>query len=260
MRWAAVEELSPELAEHAAGFTGPFLSQATYRDGQLDGVWRLFDADSRLVSEVRFRNGRRDGAATLWTPTGGVRRRAQFAEGTPSGELQTVSESGELIIIARFEAGREVIERAKRYENGRLKTREAWLGGVQQPDEPDDPWRLRLARFVATGDELRNGLREAWWPNGQPKLRVEYRLGKAVGQARWWHENGQLALSGVYEDGLACGQWNWWRESGLRAASCRYDQGAPVGEWSLWAADGQRQPAGPTLGKVVQRPGMLLVR
>ncbi len=265
MRWAAVEDLSPPLAERVAGFTGPFLSQANYCDGRLEGVWSIYDAESRLVSEVRFREGLRDGATIDWTPAGQICRRWHFERGRPSGELQTLSERGGLVTAARFESGREVIQRSEHYENGRLKSRVEWLGGVQRPVESDDPRRLRLARFEASGDELRSGLREAWWPNGRPKLRVEYRLGKAVGAARWWHENGQLALCGGYDEGLASGQWNWWRESGLKAASCRYEKGRPAGEWSLWAADGQRQPATsapsePGPGKMVQRPGVLLVR
>jgi antitoxin component YwqK of YwqJK toxin-antitoxin module len=266
-RWASAEDTPCLSADHFAGFTGPFLSQATYRNGKLDGVWSIFDASGKLVSEVSFADGQRDGFATLWTAKGEVSRRAQFEKGQPIGILQSLNEKGELVTVAQYEAGRERIERVERYDNGRLKTREGWLSGVQQPVETDDPWRLRLASYAPAGPELRSGVREAWWPNGQPKLRVDYALGKAVGEARWWHENGQLALSGEYQEGLASGSWSWWRENGLRAAACRYDQGAPAGEWSLWAADGQRQPTALTIGrpasavgKMVQRPNTMLVR
>lgn len=273
-RWASAEDTPCLSADHFAGFTGPFLSQATYRDGKLDGAWSIFDASGKLVSEVHFADGLRDGFATLWNAKGEVSQRAQFEKGKPIGILQSLNDKGELATAAQYEAGRERIERVERYDNGRLKTRENWLSGVQQPLETDDPWRLRLASFAAAGPELRNGAREAWWPNGQPKLRVDYALGKAVGEARWWHENGQLALSGEYHDGLASGSWNWWRENGLRAAACRYEAGAPAGEWYLWAADGQRQPAAAmtgqpasvvgkpasAVGKMVQRPDTMLVR
>lgn len=254
-RWA-----SPETpAEAFAGFTGPFLSQATYRDGKLEGVWSIFDADGRLVSEVHFQNGSRHGLATQWTPSGEIARRGRFEQGLPVGPLEVRDNGGGLLTVAQYETGREVIERAEQYDDNRPQTRETWLGGLQRLVEADDPWRLRLARFEPSGDELRHGLREAWWPNGQPKLRIEYRLGKAVGEARWWHENGQLALSGSYAEGLADGQWGWWRENGMRAAACCYRRGAAVGEWSLWAADGRRQPAA-AVGRLTQRPDTMLVR
>ncbi|QDV74724.1 MORN repeat variant [Planctomycetes bacterium K2D] len=259
-RWATAEDTPSLAADHFAGFTGPFLSQANYRDGQLDGVWSIFDASGKRVSEVHFVAGQRDGFATLWTSAGEVSRRSQFAAGLPTGVLQSLDESGELVTTAQFEAGRERIEHTEHHDNGRLKAREGWLSGLQRPVVTDDPWRLRLAQYEPSGPEVRSGVREAWWPNGQPKLQTEYRLGKAVGEARWWHENGQLALSGNYDSGLASGEWNWWRENGMRAAACRFNQGKPAGEWSLWATDGQRQPTASSNGRLVQRPTTMLVR
>jgi len=241
-RWATAEG-APTLAEAPFDdFTGPFLSQATYRDGRLESVWAIFDSDGRPASEVRFRNGRRHGEAVLYTADGAVYRRARFDEGLPTGRLEQRS-GGELKVVAEFVAGRRRIARVDRYESGGLRSREAWLGPPARVSEPDDPWRLRLAVYEATGEELRHGRREAWWPNGQPKLIADYEQGRAVGEARWWHENGQLALRGKYEAGLAQGAWSWWREDGSRAATCRYVAGRPSGEYRQWAADGRRLPA-----------------
>lgn len=245
-RWATVED-SPLLGTLPySQCEGPFLSQATYRDGELQGGWSIFDASGRLVSEIAFRNGRRHGKAVLRTLDGQVYRRSRFEDGVPEGEVEQLSDAGELEVVATFEAGRRQIERVEKYEGGALKLREAWLGPLTTAVEADDPWRVRLARFEAAGEELRHGTRGAWWPNGQPKLRADYLLGKAIGRARWWHENGQLALEGNYAKGVADGSWGWWREDGARAAACRYVAGRPVGETSLWAADGRRIESSPT--------------
>lgn len=241
-RWAEIEDSSLLSTHPFVEFTGPFLSQATYRDGRLQGVWSIFDDAGRLVSEVHFRRGKRHGEAVLRTADGAIYRRSRFVAGEPVGEVEQRGDNGQLAVIATFEAGRRRIERVERYGSGGLKSREAWLGPLTTVTEPDDPWRVSLAAFDATGDELRHGRRESWWPNGQPKLRSDYRLGKAVGRARWWHKNGQLALEGAYAEGLATGDWGWWRENGVRAAACRYVAGRPVADASLWAADGRRLP------------------
>ncbi len=244
-RWAD-EADSPLLATAPfARFSAPFLSQANYQDGKLDGRWSIFDADGRLVSEVHFADGKRHGEAVLKTPAGEVFRRQRFENDLPTGDLEELTDAGELRVTATYEAGRRQIERVERYDTNGLKSRESWLGAVEKAARPDDPWRLRLARYKARGEELRHGRREAWWPNGQPKLRADYHLGQAGGTARWWHANGQLALQGAYEEGLAAGEWSWWRENGVRAASCQYRGGQPA-DWSMWAADGRRVPAGPT--------------
>lgn len=239
-RWATAEEAPLLRTAPYAEFAEPFLSQATYRDGKLHGKWSIFDADGRLASEISFLKGQRHGAAVLKTASGEVYRESQFEKGLANGELKQRNDVGQLESLAIFEAGRRRIERTERFKAGGLKSREAWLGGLTEAAEPDDPWQLRLARYEARGEELRNGLRESWWPNGQPKLRAEYLHGKAVGTASWWHENGQLALSGPYENGLAAGEWSWWRENGVRAAACRYVAGKPVGEGTRWTADGRR--------------------
>lgn len=256
-RWADRQD-SPLLAtEPFTGFTAPFLSQATYRDGKLEGAWSIFDAEARLVSQIDFRQGRRHGEAVLYTPAGQVFRRSRFAEGLPVGEVELRTAENGLQPAATYAAGRQHFERVTQHPSGALKSRERWLGPLTRAVTHDDPWRLSFARYEATGEEIRHGVRESWWPNRQPKLRAEYEQGRAVGVARWWHPNGQLALEGSYENGLAEGDWSWWRENGLRAAACRYAGGKPAGEWTQWTADGRRVDAAHA---VARRPGAGLIR
>lgn len=239
-RWAHRED-SPLLSKAPFDeFEGPFLSQATYREGKLSGPWTVFDAEGRRVSEVEYRDGQRHGTVVLWSVGGELFRRSRFVEGRPSGALEARDDAGELRVLAVYESGRRRIERVERHDNGALRLREPRLGPMTRAASEDDPWRVRLATYEAVGDGLRHGLREAWWPNGQRKLVARYELGKAVGEARWWHANGQVALRGDYNDGLAEGRWGWWREDGSRAAACRFAAGKPAEPWSLWAADGRR--------------------
>lgn len=256
-RWAGV---APELdTPETRGFPRPLLSRAAFRDGKMHGPWEVLAADGRPVSRVEFREGERHGTATLYAADGGIVRQQRYVDDRPNGPLMTVSSDGAGTVLAEFEKGRQRIVRSHRSDAGVLVSRTHWLGPAHQRVEPDDPWRLRFARHEPVGEELRDGLREAWWPNGQQKLRIEYRLGKATGEARWWHQNGQIALAGEYEDGLASGEWSWWRVTGVRSASCRYSAGRPSGEWSLWAADGKRLAQNPALISAL-RPVAPMVR
>ncbi|MEN0111849.1 MAG: hypothetical protein AAF805_14105 [Planctomycetota bacterium] len=239
-RWATRGD-SPLLATAPFDrFEGPFLSQASYRDGKLHGPWTIFGADGRRVSEIAFRDGERHGEAVLWTVAGEVYRRSRFVDGVPTGTLEEQGGDGKLRVLAVYEQGRRRTERVERHENGTLRLRERGLGPLTRQATSDDAWRVRLATYETVGDGLRHGLREAWWPSGQPKLVARYRVGKAIGAARWWHPNGQIALRGDYDAGLADGRWAWWREDGSRAAACRFAAGKPAERWSLWAADGTR--------------------
>lgn len=258
-RWASADEAELLAAESLEGFTPPLMSRATYSDGLLEGAWTVTDARGSRVAEVSFRRGKRHGEARLWVAAGEPVRVARFEHGLASGDLEERGADGALAVVARYEGGRRREERVERYAEGGLKSREQWLGAVERVAEPDDPWRLRLARYEPAGAPLRDGLREAWWPGGQPKLRLEYRGGLAVGEAEWRHENGQLALRGAYEGGLATGTWTWWRSNGVRAATCDFRAGEPAGEWALWAADGRRERT-PSEGRMVLRPDTGVVR
>lgn len=242
-RWLPAAE-SPLLGGAPfCAFDGPFLSQVDYLNGRPHGVWRIYSADSRLVCEAPLREGLRHGQMVLYQPDGSVFYRQSFSGGAPDGQIESTDENGKLRVVAEFESGRRRIERTERYESGAMKSYEQWLGPLARAAESDDPWLVRLAAYEESGEELRHGRRDVWWPNGQKKLAVEYRHGDAVGEAQWWHENGQLAVRGGYENGLADGVWSWWRESGARRAACRYSGGRPEAAPQLWAADGRRLEA-----------------
>lgn len=70
--------------------------------------------------------------------------------------------------------------------------------------------RLRLAEISAVQD----GVRRAYFPDGQLK---------AVGRMK---------------DGELHGRWEWFRRDGTRSRSGAFDRGRQVGTWSTWDRDG----------------------
>ena len=61
-------------------YTGPFLSEATFLDGQLHGVWTIKDAAGNKIVEWNFDKGARTGAWTWWHSNGKKRLEANFRE------------------------------------------------------------------------------------------------------------------------------------------------------------------------------------
>ena len=53
-----------------------------------------------------------------------------------------------------------------------------------------------------------------------------------------FHPNGALASEGTYCEGLEEGEWRDFHDNGQLAAEGSYCQGAEVGTWHFWNADG----------------------
>lgn len=208
-RWADADALPPATGAITRGFAPPFVSQATYRDGLLQGAWTITDSENRTVLEIAFEAGDRHGAATVYDSTGAVVRRSRFDQGVPKGGVERRTPSGELATITIYHAGREVMERTERFENGSIRSQQQMLGPVVKLATPDDPWSLKLATYAQHGDNVRHGERIVWHPNGQVQMRARFAMGKPVGEIRWWRASGQLAAGGSYQNGAASGEWRW---------------------------------------------------
>lgn len=239
-RWMSADELPEATASIARGFTPPLLSQATYREGRLQGPWRLTDAADRRVLEIAFADGERHGVATVLDVSGAVVRRSRFHEGKPTGSVERLSTSGVLEVVADYVEGRQRFSTQQRHPNGKLWVSQELLGPEVRRTIADDPWQARLATYAEHGSELRHGERVVWHPSGQIQLRARFSYGKPVGEARWWRANGQLATVGNYQDGKATGQWRWWHANGLLAARADYAGGTLVGDLASWDASGRR--------------------
>lgn len=242
-RWATADAAPLLATEPFRRFQPPFSSQADFRAGRLDGVWAVFDADGRPVSEVHFADGRRHGAATLWLPSGEVSHRSEYVHDAPHGAVEAPGPDGRLAVVDTYVEGRRRFERVERHADGRPKSRDEMLGPAARLAAADSFWELRFARYETTGTPIRHGERRAWAPNGRPLLHVMYERGRAVGEAKWWRPNGQLAVRGYYRDGVAEGAWTWWHQNGARAAEVNYAAGRPTGEPICWAPTGRRVAA-----------------
>jgi antitoxin component YwqK of YwqJK toxin-antitoxin module len=80
----------------------------------------------------------------------------------------------------------------------------------------DGSIRYRYARRMAPDGTrwIREGLFQAFHPNGALASEGTYRDGHEEGLWRDFHENGQLAAEGSYEAGVEVGEWRFWLDDG----------------------------------------------
>jgi len=241
-RWNARKD-SPMLNEIPyREFKAPFMSQATFANGKLEGEWVIADANDRKISIISFKDGLRNGPATTYLPTGKIMSQTNYLNAVPVGDfLEVNKKSGELARTGTFEDGRKVVTKTN-YWPGTAKKKQSeimYLAAKTVETNPDDFWAIRTAKYGTDGSDMRHGTSKSWFANGQPELEGTYEHGKKAGTFTFWHENGQIAATGEYKADVAIGTWVWWHANGQKSAVGKYNDGALIGEWRWWDESGK---------------------
>ncbi len=240
-RWVGPKDASMLTEAPFKLFKAPFMSQANFADGKMDGDWTIVDANDRKVMQVSLKGGERHGATTIWMPNGKVYRQVSYEHGVPVGELLEVSpKTGELAKSASYENGRKITTKTESYAHGKqLRSEIMYLAAKSVEKTPDDFWSTSPAKFVAEGKDLRHGSMKTWYSNGQLEQQGSYENDKKTGTFTYWHENGQVATSGNYRNDQPEGNWVWYYENGQKSTIGKYENGKLVGDWRWWDDQGK---------------------
>jgi antitoxin component YwqK of YwqJK toxin-antitoxin module len=217
----------------------PFVSQAEFKDGQLDGVWVVFDADQRKLCEWHFAEGRRHGQSSWWYASGRKMRQINYENGSVHGELLEWNPQGQLVTKDRYEDGRRLATKTEHYADQHKRSEGTVLYPRLILEKPDQWWTFELATYRQDGEPEKHGQWISWYQNGQRKLQGQYEHDVPVGQFTWWHVNGQKSLQAHYRDGEQHGTWTWWHANGLKSIQGEYVAGNPVQQWLWWEEDGK---------------------
>jgi antitoxin component YwqK of YwqJK toxin-antitoxin module len=222
-------------------FKAPFMSQANFANGKLDGDWIITDANDRKVMLISFKDGLRNGPATTWATNGKVLNQITYLNGIPVGDqLEINTKTGELARTATYEDGRKVVTKTTYFPRTKKKQSETmYLAAKTIETAADDFWTVKLAKYGSEGSDLKHGTAKSWYANGKAEQDGAYEYGKKAGTFTFWHENGQVASTGEYRDDLAEGTWVWWHDNGQKSAVGKYTKGALIGEWRWWDETGK---------------------
>jgi antitoxin component YwqK of YwqJK toxin-antitoxin module len=229
-------------------FKAPFMSQANFTDGKIDGEWTITDASERKVMTLTLKEGQRNGTTTFFLPNGKIYWQMNYENATPVGDLLEVNKkNGEIVKSATYDHGHKIITKTENYHNlnnrrqsqPQIKSQVNYLAAKSVAKSLDDFWGTKLAIYGADGADVRHGAAKTWFSNGQEESDGFYLNGKRTGTFTNWHENGQMESTGEYRDDLADGTWIWWYGNGQKSSVGRYENGKLIGEWRWWSEEGK---------------------
>lgn len=219
-------------------FKGPFLSVAQFKDGQLNGMWSIYDQFGLRIFEINYKQGTRDGSANWFYPNSSKMRVATFKSGYLDGDVIEFNEAEQILARQRYVVGRPIIRNSTFYRPNVKKSVDYFLGPQNKPQAKDNWWAAQPAKFRALGSQVQSGAAMSWFENGQPKKRGQFDDGQPAGQFVWWHENGNKQTEGTYENGKKSERWVWWYENGMKRIEGTYQDDQPVSLWRAWNEDG----------------------
>lgn len=220
-------------------FEGPFVSQADFAGGQLNGQWVITDSRGQVISEIPFVGGLRHGKAVWNHPNGKLMYSATYQSGMLEGAMAEFDEAGNELSNYKFTNGRRTENEVEHHKNQQVKAETQYLSAQQVLKTKDDWWEAVPAVYETSGKRVKHGPFVEYWPNGQKKAQGQFDEGRLSGQYASWYENGQRESRGEYVAGNATGPWTWWHDNGMRRAEGSYDSGTPDGSWTSWDPTGK---------------------
>ena len=230
-------------------FTGPFVSQAEFDNGKLNGVWVIYDSKHRKISEWGYAEGRRNGTWTTWYPGGRKMREVHYLNGELANQAREWSPEGALTVDDVYQGGAELSRKIEYYPGNQKKTDGMFLFAKQELQGEDDWWTGKLAKFTTLGRD-ESPRRMVLLVFQRPvAMRGRDQHDAPVGEFSWWYSTGQESVQGSYLNGQKHGQWTWYHENGQKSTHGDFVSGRPDRPLDLV----ERQRQGFAKGRV--RPG-----
>ena len=238
-------------------FAAPFISQAGFENGKLNGKWVIYDSKQRKITEWQFLGGNRDGKSVWYFANGHKMREIDYRDGEMEGPFNEWNAEGRQTVKENYQGGRRSAAKTDYYTNKQKKSEGMYLHSKEVVQTPDDWASAKVATYVKQGKDEKNGLWVQWYENGQKQMQGEYRNDLQVGKFSWWYANGQIALDGSYDNGKQTGKWIWWHQNGQKSTQGEYVDGTPTGRWRWWDTNGRVHETADlshSEGKIVESP------
>lgn len=82
------------------------------------------------------------------------------------------------------------------------------------------------------------GVRETFWPNGQPRTSYHQQKGNTEGLFQQWYESGQKQFEATFVSGRLHGEFRSWHEDGSASLFGRWENGLRSDTWTFWDTNG----------------------
>ncbi len=153
---------------------GALISEVFYKSGEPHGVMKDYYVNGQLLQELGYKNGVKDGVWKKYYADGKERQTATYVDGKLDGEFKVYFEDGKPNIEGKY---RDDVKVGNWYfydSFGTLERVQSWVDGVMKKDQ----------RF--NGEDIK------YYPSGIPKSKTTYKNGKK---------------NGVWEEYFDVGEW-----------------------------------------------------
>lgn len=183
--------------------SGQILYQGTFKDDKPVGLFKRFNEDGTLRSELTYSPDTDKAYAVFYYP-----------DGKKAGEGSYVAQKKEGLWKFYSSAG-----------DGYLISEENYAGdkrhGITQKYYPDG----KLAEKIVFDNGLKTGQWIQLYPDGRMCLRAEYIAGKLDGPFTFWYPNGRMQYEGRYVADIREGDWFVFNEDGTLRQVMEYREG-----------------------------------
>ncbi len=170
------------LTEQFYNDTGKLRVSANYKNGVLDGEFKVYYPNGNLQGEVTYKNGEMNGEYKEYNENKNIRLSGNYKNNLQDGEWKSYLEDGTLETIINYKDGELNGLKEDYYKNGNV-----WIRQEFKNNDLD-------------------GVYEVYYENGNPQLKAKIKNGQTVEEQRFNHdgtsynEKEKIIINGTVSD------------------------------------------------------------
>ncbi len=167
---------------------GNISKSGEYKDSKRNGVWKEFNIDGHLISEIYYLNGEKEGESISYYENGNKKEKSNFKRDRLHGKKIEWNENGDIERETIYKDN--VLVTYIQFENGKLSFEGEMIEG-----KLDGPFKS----FYESGKVLNEG---------------RMKKNKQHGEWKGYYKNGKIEWEGRMEENEKDGEWKGYYESG----------------------------------------------
>jgi len=190
---------SPVNTEKHWASNGNLIYQVSYVGGKKDGVEKSWHPSGNVLAQITHWNkGSKEGPHQMWYPNSQEKLRCSFRFDQRHGQVMAWNQKGEVTEESLYQHGVHLKTHlvSEKYNNGNMKLAYAYY--------QDN-----------SGQEIRHGQFNKWFPNGESWIQCEYVHGEIEGLWQYGKVDGLHCRQEQYLKGKKHGVFKWFHQGAL---------------------------------------------
>lgn len=234
-------------------------TEGKVRDGKFDGLWKFYDINGNLSSEVTYVDGKKEGKGISYYENGKVKSEANYEKGEANGYYKKYHKNGKLQLEGAYINGNEVGVWKSYFTNGTIEAINFYKDGSYdhwqqyftsngklnaedyiELDYVNKRWDYDSLGHVTQQAELDrgNGMLIVNYPDGKPFFKVKYDNNLKQGPYVSYYPNGKVATEKNYVDNRLEGVAKYYFVTGQLRQEENYVNGYRHGKTTTYYESG----------------------